>query len=331
MLLSIKDILQCPVCHGKLLWSNEEVRNNKFIVNSDIICSQCQNKYFFKDEIGYFLTDLERNDLWGQDESNLMKYLHEHKDIETNLMNSEINDLTPADLFFRSFVHEEREEFEIADELSDKAQKQLYTKEFYDCFQNKIKNVSDLDLDNKLVLDIASGKGYLVFELLKHHKGIHVIMTDFSPTIMQLNHKKLLHYNLLDRVSLLVFDARKTPFKSNSIDIMTSNVGLNNIQKPQGLLLELKRILQKDFYSIMHFFPEEDIEHKKFISENNMSELNFLDSALQEFKKANFSVELLNKCETLSKPTPEGKIIEGQIDGLPIHDTTMTWFIVHAR
>lgn len=156
-------------------------------------------------------------------------------------------------------------------------------------------------------------------------------MTDFSPTAMQANYKKLHHYNLLDKVSLLVFDARKTPFKDNSIGLMTSNLGLNNIEKPQRLLQELKRILSGDFYSIMHFFQNNDIEHEKFLSKINLVSFNFLDNALKEFKSVNFNVSIENTCHSFVKPTPEGNIIKASIDGIPIHDTIMQWSIIHAR
>ena len=62
-----------------------------------------------------------------------------------------------------------------------------------------------------------------------------------------------------------------------------------------------------------------------------MSDLNFLDNALREFNLANFDISLENTCYSICKPTPEGVIIQAGIDGLPIHETTMQWSIVHAK
>ena len=327
---TLRSLLQCPECSGDLLWSNEELRSDLFIVNCDIICSQCNKKYIIKDEIGYFLTDLERNDLWEQSNSNLLKYLHDNPLIEKKLLESPIVNLSPADIFFLSIIYEEKGDYERAEELHTTSQQLIYTKEYYNCFKSQINYVSSIKMSDEPILDIASGKGYLVFELIKKRNN-HILMSDFSPTIIRANYNKLLHFKLLDRVSLFVFDARKTPFKDGSIELMTSNVGLNNIEKPLGLLKELKRILHGDFYSIMNFFQENDLEHKKFIAELNLVELNFLKSALEEFSKVNFRVSLENTCHSFCKPTPEGEIIKGGIDGLPIHDTTIQWSVVHAK
>lgn len=327
---TLKSLLQCPECSGELFWSNEELRSDSFIVSCDIQCSQCNKKYIIKNEIAYFLADLERNDLWEQADSSLVKYVQSNPDIEKKLMDSPIDQLSPADVFFRSFILEEKGEYEIADKLHETSLQQIYTKEYNKCFKSQIDYVSSIQMSDKPILDIASGKGYLVFELLKKRKN-HILMSDFSPTVIRANYKKLRHYNLLDRVSLFVFDARKTPFKTDSIELMTSNVGLNNIEKPLGLLVELKRILSGDFYSIMHFFQENDLEHKKIITDFNLAELNFFTSAREEFSKAKFDVSFENTCHSFCKPTPKGEIIKVEIDGLPIHDTTIQWSVVHAK
>ncbi len=330
MLDTLKNHLQCPNCKGQLVWSDEEIRHKNFIVSAKIKCSNCNNDYFIKDEIAYFLTDLERKDLWKKVDSNLVKYLRKNPSIKNQLMNSPIVDLAPADLFFRSFIHEDNGEYEQADSLLKLSLQRIYTKEYNDCFNSQINYISNIPMNNKPILDIASGKGYLFFELVKR-KSNHIIMSDFSPEIIRANWKKLLYYKLQDRASLFVFDARKTPFKDKSINLMTSNVGLNNIERPQGLLVELKRILNGDFYSIMQFFREADTEDKKYLTELHLEELNFLRSALNEFSKADFTVNLENICHSFSKPTPKGQIIQAGIDGLPIHDTTIQWSVVHLK
>jgi ubiquinone/menaquinone biosynthesis C-methylase UbiE len=223
-------------------------------------------------------------------------------------------------------ILEDQKQFQIAEDLQEIAGKNLYTEEYRSCSEKAIDYICELNIPKEIpILDIASGKGYLAFQLLEKLPN-HIIISDFSPQIIKKNKLRLEQKNLLN-VSLLVFDARKTPFKSNSIEIMTTNLGLGNIQNPGGLLQEMKRILHGNFYPIMFFFNEDDIEHKKFIQDNNLSPLLFLEFTLESFKKQHFVIKTGFECSSFAKPTPQGEIIQAGIDSLPIKETILKWIV----
>ena len=116
------DMLECPVCHQSLDWQIDE-QFNDHIEKAEARCEGCNAVYPIRDGIGIFLTpDLPRNDLWEQVESQLTIYLQDHPDIERQLMDTPIDDLSPTDQHFRALVLEERGDFagsRQADDVSE--------------------------------------------------------------------------------------------------------------------------------------------------------------------------------------------------------------------
>ena len=51
----IKEMLECPSCHGDLSWDIKDETNER-IVNATIICDKCGADYEVRDEIAVFLT-----------------------------------------------------------------------------------------------------------------------------------------------------------------------------------------------------------------------------------------------------------------------------------
>ena len=131
---------------------------------------------------------------------------------------------------------------------------------------------------------------------------------------------------LQENVSLLAFDARRTPFKDGAVQTLTTNLGLPNIEKPGQLLRELRRIVSGEFLSIAHFFPEEDEANGEVIRNFGLATLMYQRRALTNFENAGWIVEELKSCVGLASPTPPSTVLEGAgIDGLPAADTTLTW------
>ena len=75
------------------------------------------------------------------------------------------------------------------------------------------------------MVDLASGRGELVEKLLSH-LACPVTATDFSLTVQRRNRRRFRHLGLDARLSLLVVDARQTPFRDGAVPVMTSNLGL---------------------------------------------------------------------------------------------------------
>ncbi len=87
--------------------------------------------------------------------------------------------------------------------------KKIYTQDYINGWKSQIDFILKNIEINKPIIDIASGKGYLVEKLLKETKN-YVVATDFSPTILARNKEYYKYKGLYNRLSLIAFDARKT-------------------------------------------------------------------------------------------------------------------------
>jgi ubiquinone/menaquinone biosynthesis C-methylase UbiE len=158
-----------------------------------------------------------------------------------------------------------------------------------------------------------------------------IVATDFSPTILRRNKEYYKTKGLYDRLSLIAFDARKTPFRDNSIAIMTSNMGLPNIEQAGEVTKELNRIIQNEFMSVMLFIDKEDKVHIDLMKQYGMGDYVTRDNAIETFEKSNWKVEICNPFLADIKPTPKGQIVEGAgIDGFPIEDTKVEFCVIRA-
>ena len=146
-----------------------------------------------------------------------------------------LNKLAPADQFFRAMVLEENGFYVEAKEVENLATSGLYSNQYQSCWQNQIDYIlAQLSENKDPVLDIASGRGYLIEKMIRH-LDCPVIGSDFSVTVLQRNMRYLKSAGLYNQVSLLAFDARKTPFKNGIIGHLTTNLGLPNIEHPGSL------------------------------------------------------------------------------------------------
>jgi ubiquinone/menaquinone biosynthesis C-methylase UbiE/uncharacterized protein YbaR (Trm112 family) len=325
----IIEMLECPACHGILKWTVLKESENR-IEFAEACCEACAAIYPVRDGIGLFLTPaLQRNDLWEQMESGLMRHLREHPELERQLMETPLEKLSPADRFFRALVLEEQGNYTEAQIAADSADKDLYTPEHRECRDRQMEYVIErLSSTKGPIVDLASGKGYLVEQVVRKFK-CNVVVSDFSPGILQANRKRLQSLGLYDHVSLLAFDARQTPFKDGAIPTMTTNLGLPNIEGPGNLLKELRRVVSGVFLAISQFFPEDDEINAKVIREAHLDPLLYRQSTLQQYEEAGWNVEVQNACLGKASPTPPGVLLEGaRVDGLPVADTNLEWCVL---
>jgi hypothetical protein len=312
-------------------WAITEQSENR-VEAAEARCTVCSAIYPVRDGIGLFLTpDLSRKDLWAQVDSHLVQYLREHPELERQLMDVPLETLAPTDQLFRALVLEERGSYAEARTAEDLANKNLYTPEYARCWNSQVEFV--IDLLSKMegtVIDLASGRCYLVEKVARRLKR-PVVATDFSPSVLRRDRERLEFLDLYDDVSLLAFDARRTPFKEGAIQILTTNLGLPNIEEPGRLLEELKRVVAGTFLSISHFFPRDDELNRKVIRKAGLEALLYRQTALEHFSEAGWDVEVKNICECEARPTPPSDVLEGaRADGLPVADTRLEWCVLQA-
>jgi uncharacterized protein YbaR (Trm112 family) len=326
------EMLVCPVCHGELDWLISE-RSNSRIEKGMARCNECSTEYPVQDGIGLFLTpDLRRDDLWEQVDSHLLQYLEQHPAVEKRLMETPVAEMAPADLFFRALLVEEGGDFREAQAIEKLADQGIYTADFRACAVAQIGYVVEqLSQSSGVTVDIASGRGYLVEELARSQMKT-IVATDFSPRVLRRDRRFLEYFGLYDQVSLLAFDARRTPFRDRSVGMLTTNLGLPNIEQPQKLLPELRRIASGSFLAINHFYPEDDMGNADALREAGLSPLLYRQSALDHFSSAGWHVRTANECLGKAQPTPVGTILEGAgIDAFPVNETTLEWCVMVAH
>lgn len=325
-------LLECPVCHSDLDWTITEC-SDKRILAAEVCCRACRSGYAVRDGIGLFLTsNLSRDDLWQQVDSQLTQYLRQHPDVERRLMQSSLDTLSPADQFFRALVLEERGNYAEAKAIEDLTIVGLYTSEYLACLNNQINYVAEkLASSDDTIVDIASGRCDLVEQLAQRLKR-PIVASDFSPRVLQQARRRLEWRGVYEYVSLLAFDSRLTPFKTATVKTLTTNLGLANIRERGNLLQELRRIVSGKFFAISHFYPENGDTNAQKISELGLATLLFRRLALNCFENAGWKVEVVNSCFGKARPTPIGVVLEGAtIDTLPIAETTLEWCTLIAK
>jgi uncharacterized protein YbaR (Trm112 family) len=325
------EMLECPVCHGMLKWDVIEEREGRLEAGT-ANCQECSAAYPVREGIGIFLTpDLPRKDLWEQVDSQLMLHLRERPDLERKLMDVSINTLGPADLFYRALVLDERGKYEKARELEELSEEGIYTEEYRACWQSQIEYVIEevAGLEGPII-DLASGRGYLVDKMAQRLDRL-IVATDFSPRVLRRDRMWLEAMGLYDKVSLLAFDARRTPFREKAIGVLTTNLGLPNIEEPGKLLRELRRVVGGRFLAITHFYPEEDEINVSALRENGLITL-FRAEAVESFSSAGWDIEVANVCRGQARPTPTSEVLEGAgIDGFPLAETMLEWCVIDAH
>jgi uncharacterized protein YbaR (Trm112 family) len=325
------DMLECPTCHGELTWKIGE-RSEKRIITAKATCQACAASYPVRDGIGLFLTaDRSRNDLWERMDSGLVRHLREHPALERQLLETPLEKLNPADQFFRALVLESQGNYREARTAEETANRGLYTPEYLACWTSQFDYViTQLAATSGPVVDLASGRCYLV-ETLANRLQRPIVATDFSPTALRRNRSRLESSGLYDNVSLLAFDARRTPFKTGSVATLTTNLGLPNIEAPGALLTELRRIVTGVFLAISHFYAEGDEANAPAIRMAQLDLLLYKRAALQRYRAANWEVEVKNACVGAARPTPHSDVLESaSIDGLPVAATNLEWCVLRG-
>lgn len=326
------ELLQCPECHDELRWHIGEGQGKR-IEEAEARCRGCAAVYPVREGIGLFLTpDLPRNDLWEEVQSNLARHLEENPGLKAQLLESPLVALAPADQLFRAFTLEEQGHYRPAQEAEQLAQRGLYTEEYRTCWQQQVAYVlAQVAAADGPVVDLASGRGYLV-EQITRHTAKPLIASDFSPRVLRQTRNRLQSFSLYAQVSLLAFDARRTPFKDGVIGTLTTNLGLPNIEDPADLLAELRRIVSGSFLAISHFYPEADEENRAALEAAGLAQLLYRRTAVASFTASGWQIEIASSCRGAADPTPAGVLLAGaRPDGLPVAPTTLEWAVLDAR
>lgn len=99
-------------------------------------------------------------------------------------------------------------------------------------------------LPNQVIIDIGSGTGFPLLELASR-LGNSCKLYGIDPWENAANRarQKIQNYQL-ENVEIIVASAEKLPFEDNSIDLIVSNLGINNFEQPETVIRECYRVLK---------------------------------------------------------------------------------------
>lgn len=107
------------------------------------------------------------------------------------------------------------------------------------------RTVKSLNLgDRPRVLDVATGTGDLAIDIARARPLARVIGLDPSEAMLAIAGEKLAKKRLADRVSLVVGDAQKLPYKDCEMDAATIAFGIRNVPDRLAGLRELARVVR---------------------------------------------------------------------------------------
>lgn len=98
----------------------------------------------------------------------------------------------------------------------------------------------------KIVLDIASGRGLLLTELVKNlNDDVHIISIDLSAFVLKYDYHKFKQIAPNKKISYLACDATNLPLKDSVVDAATTYCGFSNMLGCAGdALQEAQRVIQ---------------------------------------------------------------------------------------
>ena len=111
--------------------------------------------------------------------------------------------------------------------------------------------------NNSIILDVATGTGDVVFEILKNN-NIKIIGLDYAENMIEVAKEKAHLKNLSNLVEFIHGDAENLPFDDSQFNSISISFGFRNIGNYKYALSEFNRVLKnKGKLSILEFSDPE--------------------------------------------------------------------------
>jgi SAM-dependent methyltransferase len=180
---------------------------------------------------------------------------------------------------------------------------------------------SSCGIEPGLVVDLASGRGLLLERLRRTVTGT-LVATDISPRVLRRARRR--------GIEAVACDVRRLPFADTSVDCATTFLGLNNVQQPDALLAELRRVAHR--LLAVHILYEPGTANDRALDQLGLAALADRDALLDGLAAAGWDAEIASSCTAMLEPTPVGVLLEGAvIDALPVGPVQGTWLTIDAR
>ena len=147
--------------------------------------------------------------------------------------------------------------------------------------------ISNLEDDIK-VLDVATGTGVLVFELLEMIRPKQIIGLDLSEKELIKARRAARAFNVTN-VYFIRGDGEQVCFKEDSFDLVTCNAGLHWMPHKEKCVREMVRVCRKGG-KIAVYIPEKELDHAQFmkVASDIASKYNLQDQ-VSKFRPPSYS------------------------------------------
>lgn len=100
-----------------------------------------------------------------------------------------------------------------------------------------------VDSDSR-VLDLCAGTGDVSFALARIAKPAEIVVTDFTPEMLQIAESKAARHAGPTRLTFQLADAQALPFEDESFDVVTVAFGVRNLPERERNFSEVHRVLK---------------------------------------------------------------------------------------
>ncbi len=98
-------------------------------------------------------------------------------------------------------------------------------------------------MDNRKILDLATGTGDLLIALARKIEGAQLTGVDLSEGMLSVAREKVTQAGLTDRVELRCGVAESIDMPSESVDVVSVAFGVRNFEDLRGGLSEMARVV----------------------------------------------------------------------------------------
>lgn len=125
-----------------------------------------------------------------------------------------------------------------------------------DCRSAFLNEFSRVIRGNEVVLDVGAGTGRFSLALAKKLRGGKVICLDLSVEMLKRLKHKGEKEGFKDAIQILRGEASSIGLKNESIDLIVSNNVFHELLNPEGVLMELLRVLKPNGWMIITDFRD---------------------------------------------------------------------------
>ncbi len=309
-MIEVESLLQCPSCSSSLL-SQED----------SFMCSRCGKR--FKKRMGIYDFLLSGRDQW---EMVGKGFMNGQEEIEKRFFETPEEQLSPADQLIKAVALWYRGKFDEFKRLMKRSREAIYTEEYNSAMVQSVYHTVELiKKENGVVLDLATGMGGLLEELLAYTEREY-ISVDISPSSSFGLLQYLRYRGWGDRVYQIIADGKKLPFRNDSLDLIVSAAGFQNMENSREVFTETRRVSRK-LITLCIFFEEDD-PNLSYVKDRNLHVSRLFIEGLEE---AGWNVTVENVIKARAEPTPQSMILGIRPDQLPVTPTTRNFEIIVAE